>query len=70
MDIVYVLIGFACGFLCHKCIAFIAIRRQHRSMSLTLIRMTEDEIIKRGEETTKNILVERKLILNKLNKGE
>ena len=63
MDIVYVLIGFVCGFMCDAYIHFSRWKRERNSRRNALINMTEKEIMEQGARVTMDMVAERKELL-------
>ena len=68
MDIVYVLIGFACGFVCNHVILVQRARRERDKFLRHLANMSVDEVKQHSIETTKNILKTREELRNGVNK--
>ena len=68
MDIVYVLIGFACGFICQRVVLMQQAKRERDKFLRHLANMSVDEVKQHSIETTKNILKTREELRNGVNK--
>ena len=67
MDVVYVLIGFVCGFLCDAYIHFSKWKREKMRRKIMLMDMTEKEIMEQGAKVTLDMVAERRELLENEN---